>query len=173
MIGPFPRTTPQVFVGESGIDFAGSRVEPAAKPIGWTARLADSTTGRVDLEDLKSGSGDRGGFGYDTTGSPDLSAFGYAEVDSDSEGSALMLLGSSGTLIVTVNEEVVYDYTNSAGRAYAVDTDLVKFPVPKGRNRLLVVSRQGIGRWGFGVQFAKSPVGSNANVARTAGRQGR
>ena len=78
-----------------------------------------------------------------------------------------MLLGSSGTLIVTVNEEVVYDYTNSAGRAYAVDTDLVKFPVPKGRNRLLVVSRQGIGRWGFGIQFAKSPVASHANLART------
>ncbi len=167
VIGPFPRTTPQVFVGESRIDFARSAVGAGGQSIGWTSRLADSTTGRVDLEDLKRGSGDRGGFGYDTTGSPDLCAFGYAELDSDSERPTLMLLGSSGTLIVTVNEKVVYDYTNPAGRAYAVDTDLVKFPLPKGRNRILVISRQGIGRWGFGVQLAKSPIASSANMART------
>ncbi len=57
----------------------------------------------------------RGGFGYETTGSPDLCAFGYAEVDSDTEGPALMLLGSSGTMIVTVNEKVVFESTNRRG----------------------------------------------------------
>ena len=52
---------------------------------------------------------------------------------------------------------------NSAGRAYVPDGDLVRFNVIKGRNRILVVSRQGIGAWCFGFQIASLP--SSAGVA--------
>ena len=116
VIGPFPRTTPQVFLGDPAIDFARTHAGAEGQTIGWTVRRSDPTTGRVDLDDLKRGSGAGGGFGYETTGSPDLCAFGYAEVDSDTEGPALMLLGSSGTMIVTVNEKLVYESGNPAGR---------------------------------------------------------
>ena len=106
------------------------------------------------LDGFKSGSGDRGGFGYDKNSSPDLCAFGFAEFQSDRDVHALMLLGSSGTMIVTVNEKPVYQFTNLAGRAYVPDGDLVPVDLVKGRNRILVVSRQGIGAWCFGVQIA-------------------
>ncbi|MBX6316724.1 MAG: c-type cytochrome, partial [Isosphaeraceae bacterium] len=100
------------------------------------------------------GAGDRGGFGYDTNGSPDLSAFGYAEVVSDRERPAMLLIGSSGSLIVTLNEKIVFHYNNFAGRPYAPDSDLVRVALRRGTNRILVQSRQGIGTWAFSVQVS-------------------
>jgi putative heme-binding domain-containing protein len=120
----------------------------------------------VDLDDLKHASGDRGVAGYDSTSSANLCAFGYAEVDADREGPALMLVGSSGTTIVTVNEKIVYEYNSLAGRPFAPDADLVRFHLSRGRNRVLVVSRQGIGRWGFAIQLAPSSLGTGHDLAR-------
>jgi putative heme-binding domain-containing protein len=155
VIGPFPRTTPQVFLGEPSIDFARAHTGAAGRTISWAPRQADAATGRVVLDDLKGGAGDRGGFGYDTNGSPDLCAFGYAEVTSDRDREALLLVGSSGTLLVTVNEQPVFRYENLAGRAYRPDSDLVRVSLKKGTNRLLVQSRQGIGLWSFSVQVSE------------------
>ncbi len=119
------------------------------------ARPADPANGRVDLTDLKQGSGDQGGFGYDANNSPDLGAFAYTEVEADRAGAALLLTGSSGTLIVSVNGRLVYQCNNVAGRAYAPGTDLVRLELAKGTNRILVVCRQGIGPWCFGLQLAR------------------
>src|SRR5262249_6599589 len=105
VIGPFPRTTPQVFVGRASIDFARTYFGANGRTIEWALRRANPASGRVDLNDLKGISGDPGGFGYDSSSSPDLCAFGYAEINADSGGPVLMLLGSSGTMIVTVNEQ--------------------------------------------------------------------
>jgi putative heme-binding domain-containing protein len=154
VIGPFPRTTPDAFVGRATIDFRQVHVGAEGRQIQWQPRTAEPANGRVLLDKFKSEAGDQGGFGYDQNGSPDLCAFGYAEVQSDRDAPALMLLGSSGTMIVTVNEKPVFQYTNVAGRAYVPDADLVRFDLVKGRNRILVVSRQGIGAWCFGVQIA-------------------
>ena len=52
-------------------------------------------------------------------------------------------------------KQPVYQYNNSAGRGYAPDTDLVRVELAKGRNRILVVCRQGIGPWCFGLQIAR------------------
>jgi putative heme-binding domain-containing protein len=160
VIGPFPRTTPDVFVGRASMNFQQTHVGAEGRQIQWEPRTADPASGRVLLDKFKSGAGDRGGFGYDPNASPDLCAFGYAEVQSDRDAPSLMLLGSSGTMSVTVNEKPVYQYTNTAGRAYVPDADVVRFDLVKGRNRVLVVSRQGIGAWCFGVQItllAQSP----------------
>jgi putative heme-binding domain-containing protein len=154
VIGPFPRTTAPVFVGEPSIDFAKTRVGVEGRALSWTVRAAEPASGRVVLDDFKAGAGDRGGFGYDTNGSPDLCAFGFAEVASDRDRPALLLVGSSGTIAVTLNEQVVFDYYNFAGRAYIPDSDLVRVALKKGANRLLVRSRQGIGTWSFGVQVS-------------------
>lgn len=155
VIGPFPRTTAQVFLGERSIDFGRKHTGAEGRTIAWGDRKADPTTGRVVIDALKGGAGDRGGFGYDVNGSPDLAAFGYAEIPSDAERDALMLVGSSGTIIVTLNERKVLEYQNFAGRAYAPDSEVVRIHLHKGTNRLLVMSRQGIGRWSFGVQVSE------------------
>jgi putative heme-binding domain-containing protein len=154
VIGPFPRTTPQIFIGRSAIDFARRYPGAEGRSLAWATRQADPASGRVDLNDLKEGAGDRGGFGYDSSGSPDLCAFGYSELQSSHGGPALMLLGSSGTMIVTVNEQLVYQYENPAGRSYSPGSDSVRVNLNQGRNRILVISRQGIGPWNFGVQVA-------------------
>jgi putative heme-binding domain-containing protein len=166
VIGPFPRTTPRIFVGARTIDFARRHVGADGQSIVWQAKRADAATGRVELEDLARGSGAASGFGYDQGASPDLCAFGYTELDSTSEGPALALFGSSGTMVVTVNDVAVFESANPSGRAYAPDTDLARFPLRKGRNRILVVSRQGIGRWAFGVQIARAP--AHVRLARPA-----
>ena len=155
VIGPFPRTTAQVFIGEPSIDFSQTQVGAAGKPIQWTERKADAELGRVVIDDFKAGAGDQGGFGYDTNGSPDLAAFGYAEIVADRDRSALLLIGSSGTITVTLNEKVIHNYSNTAGRAYAPDSGRVKVNLKQGTNRILVRSRQGIGTWSFSVQFSE------------------
>lgn len=155
VIGPFPRTTAKVFVDESSIDFARSHTGAEGRTIAWSSRRGDPNSGRVILDDFKGGAGDRGGFGYDTNGTPNLCAFGYAEFESDVERSALMLVGSSGTVAVKLNGKGVLSYQNTAGRPYAPDADLVRVKLLKGRNRILVTSRQGIGVWSFGVQISE------------------
>ena len=121
------------------------------------------------LSDLKQGAGDTGGFGFDGSGSPDLCAFGYAEADADRDGNALMLVGSSGTLLVTVNEQPIYQFKDAAGRGYAPDSDTVLFRIKKGKNRILVQSRQGVGAWCYSVQFAPlEPAAADRMAATTA-----
>jgi putative heme-binding domain-containing protein len=168
VIGPFPRTTPQVFLGERSIDFARTHVGAEGGAVSWAIRQAEPSTGRVDLDDLKRGAGQGGGTGYQAGGSPDLCTFAYTELDSDRDGPGLLLLGSSGTLIVTVNEHVVWNESHPAGRPYAPDADVVRFPLVRGRNRILVQSRQGIGRWAFSVQVARGSSHPATPLAGTA-----
>jgi putative heme-binding domain-containing protein len=182
VIGPFPRTTPQVFLGARSIDFRKPVIGALGRSVSWTDRSGDPATGRVDLEDLKRygswdglpirpkttrsvGSegldrqptgNDGARFGYDRGTSPDLGAFAYAEIDSDRTGPALLLLGSSGSLIVTVNEKLVHQYTGIGGRAFEADSDCVPIDLSSGRNRIMVLSRQGIGAWCFSAQLARS-----------------
>ena len=49
VIGPFPRTTPAVFLGERSIDFERSHSGPEGRKISWTARQGQPATGRVVL----------------------------------------------------------------------------------------------------------------------------
>ncbi|MGE3819581.1 MAG: HEAT repeat domain-containing protein [Isosphaeraceae bacterium] len=166
VIGPFARTTAQVFIGEASIDFDRTHSGVEGRPIRWAPRSGDPTTGRVVIDDFKQGSGDRGGFGYDTNGSPDLCAFGYAEVESDQDRSALLLVGSSGTVVMTLNEEPVHSFRDFAGRPYSPESDLVRVDLKKGRNRLLVQSRQGIGTWSFSVRVSEPNTFDLASKAR-------
>jgi putative membrane-bound dehydrogenase-like protein len=180
VIGPFPRTTPHIYLGEHLIDFRRAATGALGRSVSWVHRSGDAA-GRVDLEDLKrdpswdglaihptpAGSvlrkglerqgegGEGGGFGYERDGSPDLGAFGYAEIHADRTGPALLLLGSSGSLIVTVNEKLVHEYTEPGGRAFEADADCVRVELVQGRNRILVLSRQGIGAWCFSVQVGR------------------
>ncbi|MDR3637524.1 MAG: HEAT repeat domain-containing protein [Isosphaeraceae bacterium] len=155
VIGPFPRTTARVFLGERSIDFAKTHSGVEGRTIAWTPRAGDPLHGRVTLNDFKGDVGDRGGFGFDTNGSPDLCAFAYTEIASDRDRPALLRIGSSGTLTVTVNEQAVYDFSAFAGRPYMPETDLVRLELKQGKNRVLVRTRQGIGTWSFSVQLSQ------------------
>jgi putative heme-binding domain-containing protein len=152
VIGPFARTTARVFVGEPTIDFAKVHSGVEGRPIQWQPLRGEPGNGRVVLEPFKGGAGDKGGFGYDTNGSPDLCAFGYAEIPSKTERPALLFFGSSGSMLVTLNERVVYNTHFGAGRKYAPKSDAVRVVLKPGQNRLLVMSRQGIGTWSFSIQ---------------------
>ena len=171
VIGPFARTTARVFVGDPAIDFARTHAGVEGRTIAWADRAGDAATGRVVIDEFKAGSGDRGGFGYDSNGSPDLAAFAFAEIPSDRERPAMLLVGSSGSLIVTLNEATIHTVTDGAGRAYRPDSDLVRVTLRAGVNRLLIRSRQGIGAWSFGVQVSEpadpslSPVGAGGPAA--------
>ncbi len=155
VIGPFPRTTAQVFFGERSIDFGRVYSGVEGRPIRWGEMTADAKTGRLDLDAFKAGRGDVGGFGYDTNGSPDLAAFAYAVIPSESDRDAMLLLGSSGSIVVSLNEAMVHTVGNAGGRAYMTDSDVVRIKLAKGTNRLLVCSRQGIGTWSFSVQVSE------------------
>ena len=157
VIGPFPRNTPPMFDDPASIDFARSYVGAGGQPVAWTSRRGDPTAGRVLIEDLKQGAGDRGGFGYETNGSPDLLAFAYAEVIAAGDRPALMKVGSSGTITVTTNGSAVFHADHQAGRAYSPDSDVVRLLLKAGVNRIVIRTRQGIGPWAFGLQLFDRP----------------
>jgi putative heme-binding domain-containing protein len=164
VIGPFPRATPSLFIGEPTIDFTRAQRGALGRSIGWRARHADPVTGRVDLGDFSPERFVATDSGYNAGGSPDWGAFAVAEIDADRASPALLLIGSSGTLLITINEQPVFHYQNAEGRAYAADSDLVRVALSKGKNRILVLSRQGIGPWAFGLEIAR--------VAQRAGPRG-
>lgn len=78
-----------------------------------------------------------------------------------------MLVGSSGSVKVTVNEHKAFEYANFAGREYRPDSDLVRIKLLKGKNRILVMSRQGVGVWSFSVQVSE-PSTTSIVMARGA-----
>ncbi|MEW4570426.1 HEAT repeat domain-containing protein [Tautonia sp. JC769] len=174
VIGPFARTTARVFLGSTEIDFSETHSGVEGRTIAWHPREAEPETGRVVIDDLKEGQGDVGGFGYDDTGSPDLAAFATAEIASDAEREALLLFGSSGSMIVELNGEPILEVSEYAGRPYAPDSDRVRVRLREGSNRLVMRVRQGIGTWAFGVQvsdqgqelLARAEAGSGVEALR-------
>ncbi len=156
VIGPFPRTTARIFEDSSAIEFARTAVGVEGRTVAWQVRPGDPSTGRVPLDDFKGGAGDKGGFGFDASGSPDLVAFACSELTSDRDRSALLLVGSSGPILVKVNDRIVLDQGGIGGRLYSPDSDLVRVRLKKGVNRILVRTRQGIGPWCFGVQVSEA-----------------
>ena len=116
------------------------------------------------IDDFKGGRGDLGGFGYDESGSPDLAAFAFSEIASDDDREALLLIGSSGSIIVELNGEVVHTFSEYAGRPYEPDSDRVRVHLREGSNRLLMRVRQGIGPWSFGVQVSEPSAAMRSTV---------
>jgi len=171
-IGPFPRATQPLFPAAAAIDLGRAEVGAEGRKVAWRPLKGDPATGRVLLDDLKAGGGGgggAGGFGYDAGGSPDLAAFALAEIPSDRDRPALLLVGSGGSILVAVNDRPVHHAPNG-GRPYASDSDLVRVALRKGTNRVLVQARQGIGPWSFGVQVSEP---SSAPLAAQAGAIGR
>jgi putative heme-binding domain-containing protein len=156
VIGPFPRTTGPGFLGQTSIDFSRTYPGAGGQAVAWAERAADPKTGRVLLDVLKPDVADRGRLGYAAESAADLGAFAFAEVQSHADRPAMLRLGSSGSLLVVLNDtSLVYRFQDSAGRPYAPDTDIVPINLRKGTNRLLILAREGIGEWSFSVQVSE------------------
>ncbi len=162
VIGPFPHAIPRVFFGEKTIDFGRIYAGLEDRPVAWTPAHGDPETGRVVLDDPKAAPGAPGGFGYDT--SADLGTFAYAEFSSEADRAAILALGSSGSLILTLNEDFLPGINVPAGRPYVADTDRIAVKLKAGTNRLIVFSRQGVGAWSFGARVSEP---SNLSPADT------
>ncbi len=153
VLGPIPRSATQLFVGRVSIDSARVRSGVAGGSVYSSNRRADPS-GRVALDDFERAGGS---LGHAPIGSSELGAFAYAEVNAPAAGPALLLVGSSGPMVVTVNEQRVYQFDSREGRAFAPDSDVVRCSLVRGQNRIVVFSRRGTGPWCFDVQIAPLP----------------
>ncbi len=157
VIGPFPRVTPRLFIGDRSIDFGKTTIGATGRQLAWTTRRGDAASGRVDLDDLIPR-----GQGPDSSAPPEstsasLGAFGYAEVNALRAGPALLLASSTGALMITLNEEKVCELAGAATHSEISDPEVVRCNLSAGRNRILVFTRQSPGKWSYAIQIAQLP----------------
>ncbi len=157
VLGPFAPSARKVLTGNLSVDSARARsglAGPAMYSSNRRPGADPTTTGRVALDDLE-----RAGATLDQPpiASSELCAMAYAEVNAPGAGPALLLVGSSGSVLITVNEQPVHQLEIPAGRAFAPDSDVVRCNLVKGPNRIVVFSRHGTGSWCFDIQIAPIP----------------
>ncbi len=167
VIGPFPRNTPQLLTRADAPDFTKSFIGAHGQPVSWIDRRGDGRSGRVDLADFVQAGGPNA-TGDD--GPAGLGVFGYAEVNIDRDCPVMLDLSSSGPLVITVNEKKVYPLAGEADRSGAPAQEVVRCNLVKGRNRILVLSRQGAAPWFFAIGVAALPAGRE-KPAVAAGRK--
>jgi hypothetical protein len=66
---------------------------------------------------------------------------------------ALLIAESSGAVTVAINEKTVYQIPDLGDQSAAVP-DVARCELMKGRNRILVLSRQGADPWFYRIQIA-------------------
>ena len=146
VLGPFPRITPQLTGVEGSIDFARSYWGAGGRPVSWVLRRADAASSQLRLQDFDQAPRP----GAPLVPSSPLGVFGYAEVNVDRPCRALLMTSASGGLIVSLNEKPVYQ-SSAADRGAP---EVVRCELLKGRNRILVLSRQGSSPWFYSIQLA-------------------
>jgi putative heme-binding domain-containing protein len=130
---------------------ADASYEGEGKKVRWRAHKADAKQhGRMRLDTLFSPS-------------TNVVAYGWAEVASDRDRDAELLLGSDDTLTVWLNGQQVFDFQGNRGWNH--DQDRAKVKLRKGKNTLLVKCGNGGGPWEFSVAIA-------ADLAKYAFLQG-
>ncbi len=154
VIGPFPRATGPIFEDARTIDFARTEAGLGGKPIAWQTRVADPNTGWVSLDEGKPSTGDEG--------SEASTAFAVAEVVSDRDRPALLIVDATGPTIVAVDDRPLASFGGGAlGETVRID-------LKSGTNRLLLRARQAGTPWSIRVELSDpgSSGGSTALAAR-------
>jgi HEAT repeat protein/glucose/arabinose dehydrogenase len=154
VLGPFPRTTPQLVSGQSSIDFARTYWGAGGRPVSWTIRRADETSGSLDLDGFNQAAAGPAAVGDGIGAASDLGAFAYAEVRVDRTCAALLMASASGALVVSVNDKTVYPLPGAEDRSATPVSEVVRCELTQGLNRILVLSRQGVGPWFYSIQVA-------------------
>jgi putative membrane-bound dehydrogenase-like protein len=167
VVGPFPITADPKISPEKPAEPSASYEGAGGRRVTWrTVELADKR-GQVDL-------------GRTYSHDDDLAAYGYAEVESPSDRTAQMAIGSDDTLTVWLNGREVYRYSDRRG----FDHEQARFDVHlrKGNNRVLIHCGNRGGPWQFAVAvtapadfaFLKGPSGAafNPEAYRDAAMKG-
>ncbi len=175
VLGPFPRITPQLVGTQTSIDFARSFTGAQGRPVLWTDRRADAAAGHVNLVDFTQTAGASAAADRIDASGP-LGAFAYAEVIVDRACPALLMAGGSGPLLVTLNDKIVYPPADAPEHPAAPWPEVVRCELTKGRNRILVLSRQGEASWFYRIEVAPLAAarekGSVASTRKESGKGG-
>jgi serine/threonine protein kinase len=136
LVGPFFDTgSVDVPVNEINLDAV---YKGAGRPVKW-------------LRNQPADAGQNGRLRLDTRFSPrdHMAAYGYAEINSDREREAELLLGSDDSMRVWVNGQQVFTFNDH--RSWKFDENRVKVKLQKGKNTLLVRCGNVSGPWEFSV----------------------
>jgi putative heme-binding domain-containing protein len=113
------------------------------KHLKWREAKADAKNhGKVDLASR---------FSPNT----DVIAFGYAEIDADSDRAAQFLVGSDDSIVIWLNGKKVHEFQGDRGWAH--DQEKVNVKLVKGKNRLLIKCGNHSGPWEFSVAVSSEP----------------
>lgn len=140
ILGPLPRSAEVPFDPEAPVDLTASHVGVADQPLTWTLASAIDGRGQVDLNRLFAGD--------------QRTAYGYAELTSDSDRNAALVVGSDDTLTVWLNGQQVYDF--GGDRGFNPRQDSVEVELQAGVNRVLVRCSNSGGPWQFAVSATES-----------------
>jgi putative membrane-bound dehydrogenase-like protein len=135
LIGPFPDDH-KVHPPEKELNF-GATYRSLDQDVRWKSKRGDGKKhGLVRLGPLY-------------RPNDNVIAYGYAEVASDLDRDALLLIGSDDTLAVWVNGKKVHEFDGSRG--WSFDEEKAKVHLNKGINRLLIRCGNFAGPWEFSV----------------------
>ncbi|MEO6810116.1 MAG: c-type cytochrome, partial [Isosphaeraceae bacterium] len=134
VVGPFPTDTKPPINPES-VDLQATFKDKDDQPITWKLVSGTDDTGMIDLGK--------------TYNDGTQFAYAYAEVQSDAERKAELVVGSDDTLTVWVNGSQVYEFTGH--RSFNAEQDRKGVTLAPGVNRVLVKCGNFGGTWQFSV----------------------
>jgi putative membrane-bound dehydrogenase-like protein len=133
VVGPFPIAADPGIAGKS-VDPSASYEGSGGRRVSWKTVEPADKRGQVDL-------------GRTYSHDDDLAAYGYAEIESPSDRTAQMAVGSDDTLTVWLNGKEIYRFSDSRG----FEHEQARFDVSlrKGINRVLIRCGNRGGPWLF------------------------
>ncbi len=134
IVGPLPADAEPLIAPDGSIDLSKDLASLNDQPARWRRTRANNPDGMIDLGRL---------FGGD-----DRSAFGYAELPSDSDRKAHFAVGSDDSLTVWINGKQVYNHPSDRG--FTAAQDQFDADLKAGTNRLVIKC----GNHGAGWQFS-------------------
>ncbi len=155
VIGPFPRATGPIFADPRAIDLARTTPGLDSKLLAWQPRAADLKTGLLGLDHLASAAPD--------PETHPLTAFALAEITSDHNRPALLIIDTTGPTLVTVGDRPLANFPTGA------QSETVRVDLKSGTNRVLLRTRQGSAPWRVQVAVSEpSATGSLLGNGQTA-----
>jgi putative membrane-bound dehydrogenase-like protein len=139
ILGPFKIDDKLPVSPEEPIDLSASFPGIDGKPMTWRRARRVADDGGVDLNRLLSSA-------------DDMAALAYAEVESETDHKAEMMVGSDDTLTVWLNGKQVYDFQDRRG--FKADDKRFEVALVKGKNRILVKCGNRGGPWMFAVALS-------------------
>lgn len=136
VVGPFPFAKPPNFAPGEPVDLKATYEGAGGKKAAWKSARGKSADGQVDLGKIYNHDDDR-------------IAYAYAELASQGDRAAQMVVGSDDTLTVWVNGTQVYDFADRRG--FSADQSRFDVKLKGGTNRVLVRCGNRGGPWLFSV----------------------